>query len=93
MTTKQILSILNKSGKPVGLQQLYRYFKALGLKPTVRQRPAQYPPDAAKRILIYLGITPAADRPWNGDWSQTAVTTPPPARIVTLKELKTGRGK
>ena len=59
MTTKQIILNLKDAGKPVSMMQLYRYFDTLNIKPLgIRQRPQQYPADAADTILRALGLTP-----------------------------------
>jgi hypothetical protein len=63
MTTAEILKTLKKAGKPVGLAQLYIYFSRLAIRPAVRTRPANYPPDTAERILAHLGFSTAAVAP------------------------------
>ena len=56
MTTATILKELKSAGKPVGLQQLYRYFFKFNILPCgVRQRPQHYPPDTTTKILLGLG--------------------------------------
>ena len=59
MTTAQIIAGLASAGKPVSQAQLYRYLDTLNIKPLgIRQRPQQYPADAADTILRALGLTP-----------------------------------
>jgi hypothetical protein len=66
MTTAQILVELRKAGKPVQIAQLYRYFHKFNIQPQgCLQRPQQYPPDTACRILFGLGHT----QPINGKQS------------------------
>jgi hypothetical protein len=57
MTTIQtILAELNQV-KPCTRQNLYVYLGKLGIKPLgVRQRPQNYPPDTAARVLSHLGF-------------------------------------
>jgi hypothetical protein len=67
MTTKQILRELRDAGKPVKLQQLYRYFLKFNIAPSgVRQRPQHYPPDSTAQILFGLGIVDRVEIPANG---------------------------
>ena len=43
--------------KPVSQKQVFRYLKVCKIKPAgLRQRPQQYPDDAADRILETLGL-------------------------------------
>jgi hypothetical protein len=61
MTTIQtILSELNQV-KPCTRQNLYVYLGRLNIKPLgVRQRPQNYPPDTAARVLHHLGFNNSA---------------------------------
>lgn len=63
--------------KPCSRAMLYIYFKRLGIKPVgARQRPQNYPDDAADRVLKHLGLE-----------------EPAPARIVSLKQLRSIRSR
>ncbi|MBC7967407.1 MAG: hypothetical protein H7Z17_15945 [Fuerstia sp.] len=57
MTVEQIMEEL-KPEKPVSRDTIYEYFKKLGIRPVgqFRQRPQQYPDDAATVIRSALGL-------------------------------------
>ncbi|HYG23389.1 MAG TPA: hypothetical protein VEH04_11450 [Verrucomicrobiae bacterium] len=56
MTFQQIFERVTER-KPVSKRQLRRYFKPCEIQPVgMRQRPQQYPDDAADRILAKLGL-------------------------------------
>ena len=58
MTITQIHVEVSRA-RPVTLRQLWRWVKKLNIKPLgIRQRPQQYPADAADTILRALGLTP-----------------------------------
>jgi len=55
-TTEAILAEIRQY-KTCSKQQLYRYFARFSIAPLgVRQRPRLYPDDAARRILLQLGL-------------------------------------
>lgn len=57
MNVETILNTLSEHGKEVTTVSVFRYLSRLGIKPVgVRQRPQNYPDDAAARILAHLGI-------------------------------------
>ena len=61
MTTNKIRETLRLAGKSIETAQLYRYFRQFNIRPlAVRQRPQQYPAEAATIILQNLGLAPAA---------------------------------
>jgi hypothetical protein len=66
MTVRQIHTEMKRGGKPVKVAQLYRYFKRFKLHPIGRQRPAQYPNDAASIILRELGFSTGQNGAENG---------------------------
>jgi len=85
MTPNQILETLARQGKKVKRCQLYRYFKAAGIKPQgARQRPQIYPADSLNRLVQYLGLETEPHR--RSRLSQSA-------GIITMKQIKAGRGK
>jgi hypothetical protein len=88
MTTKQTLQALAAGGKIISLGRLYVYLNRLGIKPAgANQRPQQYPPDTAERILAHLGFSSGRDVTTtvaNGKSRNGS------AGILTLKQLKRG---
>jgi hypothetical protein len=81
MTTAQIKNTLAAAGKPVGTSQLYVYLNRLKIRPRARLRPAIYPADTPRRILRFMGITPASPLETAG----SLVNTP------TMKQLRQAR--
>jgi len=70
MTVDQITSVVADK-KPLSKRQIYRCLVSLAIRPIgIRQRPQQYPADAADRILQALGLsgpgTAAPNQPTNG---------------------------
>ena len=58
MTITQIHAEVSRA-RQVTLRQLWRWVKITGIKPLgIRQRPQQYPDDAADTILRALGLSP-----------------------------------
>lgn len=56
MTIEQIIQEV-RTVKSVTRRQVFRYFKACKIQPLgARQRPQQYPADAASRIKLHLGF-------------------------------------
>lgn len=93
MTTAVILRRLKNNGKNIGLAHLYRLFTRLGISPSgVRQRPQQYPPDTAERILKHFGLAGGGAVPprsvpnGNGNGVRR-----PPAWILSLEQIKKER--
>jgi hypothetical protein len=91
MTTISTLAELKKAGKPLNKSRLYELLVDLGIKPVgARQRPQQYPPDTAERILQHLGFSGGAA---NGRSEGHLPHTPPKIRrragILSLSQLKT----
>jgi len=86
MTLSQITKAVN-AVKPVSRPQLFRYIKAAGIEPLgARQRPQQYPPDSADRILDHLGLAVAAGVEEHMPHGRTA-------RLPSMRELKSERSR
>lgn len=82
MTTPQIHSTVNAL-KPVSYRQVLRYLETLQIKPLgIRQRPQQYPDDAADKILASLGLAVKAKAP---------AASVAPARLPSMRELKAAK--
>jgi hypothetical protein len=61
MKVTAVLKTLRAAGKQLNRPSLYRYFTKLGIRPVVRQRPANYPGDTAAKIIAHLGLAPLAE--------------------------------
>ena len=86
MNIQQIRTCLNQAGKKVCRRQVIRYINALNIKPLgVRQRPQVYHADTADLIMQHLGLETGQDR-----WSRFAARE---NAIITMKQIKAGRGK
>jgi len=79
VTLPELRKALALHGKPVSTMTVYRYLAALGIRQTVRQRPARYPGITSKMLLAHLGLI--APIPW------------PASRLPTAAELKAERRK
>jgi hypothetical protein len=85
MTLLDIIAAVSKF-KPVGRRQIIRYRDALKIMPLgVRQRPQQYPADAAERILQHLGLS--AVPPTVKSRVTTFKTNRRAAGIITMKQI------
>lgn len=57
MTIEQIRQQVSRV-KPLSRSQLFRYIRALKIKPLgVRQRPQQYPAATPQKITVFLGLS------------------------------------
>lgn len=87
MTSNQIKAALRKAGKKVGTTRLYQYFNQFDIQPLgARQRPQQYPADAADRILRHLGFETAAAAPQGAINRQRR-----PVSLVSLPQLRAAK--
>ena len=95
MTTKQTLKALAASGKKISLGRLYIYLKRFEIKPSgVNQRPQQYPPDSAERILQHLGFSTGAVASGQADWQPSKTSGNGRAGgIISLKTPRAERNK
>lgn len=58
MTVMQIQKRVARDAKPMTKAGLYKHIRALKLKPLGVSRPANYPDNAADKIIVRLGFVP-----------------------------------
>jgi predicted site-specific integrase-resolvase len=80
MTVPEILKEVGRV-KRISRETLYTYFRKFEIRPVsdVPQCPQHYPDDAAKKILLRLGLSP--------------VQRTPKAPTITAKKLGKGRNR
>jgi len=87
---------MRKSGKSIGPARLYQLLNQLDIQPAgARQRPQQYPADAAERLLNHFGIFPAGENARipvaNGQRGRGLANPSHAGKLISVRQLRAAK--